>query len=245
MPGAPTMEAVFAALERLRQSEDALDRAHDAEYRVLDSWLRSHGSAAERSDDVIQQSLLSVGRAVGRMEATSPKAALRWLGVVRRSRGRDALRATLHDPVAKGLVGTDQAPSVEGLAAPLSRPASREPLLALFAALEQEVDRLSEAGRVRVTLRHLRRVQARLTLHRVVLGADAQELMDLSGQQPPPTKEQIYKWVERGRAVVLAALEAWVATEPEQRDVAETLAELVRERRVDAGVARKAARERP
>ena len=73
MSGAPTMEAVFAALERLRLSDDALARAHDAEYRVLDSWLRSHGSAAERSDDVIQQSLLSVARAVGRMEATTPK----------------------------------------------------------------------------------------------------------------------------------------------------------------------------
>lgn len=61
-----------------------------------------------------------------------------------------------------------------------------------------------------------------------------------------PSRDALYKWIERGRAVLLDVADAWLAEldgdDSDARLVPEVLRQLVEVRRADAGVARPARR---
>jgi hypothetical protein len=91
--------------------------------------------------------------------------------------------------------------------------------------------------------RLLRATQAKACVLRLVHEADAEAIAAALDVGEPLAKDRIYKWIERGRPVVLLGLEHWErASAPEDvehvQDIARALREIVEERRADAGLPR-------
>ena len=91
--------------------------------------------------------------------------------------------------------------------------------------------------------RALRRTQAHAALLRLLCGWDADAIIVALDYGEPIKHDRLYKWVERGRAPVLAGLARW-RRGAESGDhervgrIADVIEELMNERRADAGRAR-------
>ena len=123
--------------------------------------------------------------------------------------------------------------------APLALP--EDALERLLDDVEDRVAAWLEAHERSPSTRHIRRQQARATLHRTVLGASHAALVAVLDADEPLTEDRVYKWVERGRAVLSKVLDAWEAEleeAPESAAIVGRLRELCEARRSDAGLAR-------
>ncbi len=241
----PTPESLYEALSALRTSKAPLTRAHDAHWKVVESWLRMsfQGRGAD-SDEAHQETLIAIGRNVQSMQASVPFQAVRWIKTIHQRKKVDLLRARSRNPVLRGLEKTSsesRASEVEQLESqdePRLDPEAAERIVSI---VEAQVEIYLRSSNTAPSMRHLKRLQGRAALRRLVLDADFDELCDVLATGEPMTRDRVYKWVERGRPVVLAALDDWVEREGAASmaaDVADVLREIIGKRRSDQGRAR-------
>jgi DNA-directed RNA polymerase specialized sigma24 family protein len=213
VPG-PSHEELFAALSRLRElsSEPADPAPSDRgqrEWRVVERWLRTHHPRARETEDLHQETLFAIARHVSTLQAPHAGAAVQWITTIWRRKFIDLLRSEARSPTRLGLAhhvaddGTmpidlvlrDESPSVDAHAVEL-----------LIETVEVAIGEHAESAYPNAADRQLRKLQGRAMLHRV-LGADLDGIRRALALGPDIGDDRIYKWTERGRPVLLAALE--------------------------------------
>jgi DNA-directed RNA polymerase specialized sigma24 family protein len=247
---APTGEKLYAALDELRQASESGHARHDGAWRTVAAFLRQEDPRG--TDDARQETLINVMRSVRSFEGRSAGEAVRWLRTVHWNRSRDLWRGEKRDLVRKALERTQpdtdpDAPAVEQVPAPepTHAPHAAEALTRtrdmVFARLDSSLardDGLSHAKR------ELRRLQARAAWLRLVQGEDAEAIEAALAPAAAQSRAALYKWIERGRGVLLEVCAEWTAElggvdeDDEGQRVSATLQEIIGERRADAGVAR-------
>lgn len=238
---AESLAELYETLDALRRSDDPFAPAHERRWRWLLGWVRARSHVLARGgsrEDVEQETLLAIGRHVRQMEADNPLAAAKWVSIILRRKHVDALRDLAGDPVARGLAsGADESP-LDELAAEEPLPAPHAVLADRYERMERAVLDFVEQSEPNILARVTRRAQARAAFYRLVLDLDAEGVESRLRLPEPVGKDRLYKWIERGRPLVAAAMRAWAARHPSDEEVAE-LAKvaigLVEERRADAG----------
>jgi DNA-directed RNA polymerase specialized sigma24 family protein len=230
------LRAFYEALDALRRAEDPFEPRLDEPWRVVLDWVRARVRPRDpRRDDVVQETLLAIARHVRHMDAGTPRQAARWASVIVRRKVIDGLRDDEHDAVSVGLSEGDAA--LETL--PGAEPAPPAELLeAQHRAIEEIVVAHIERSEASASVRLTRRAMARAALYRLVVDLEPDAVEDRLGLPEPVGRDRLYKWVERGRAIVAEAMRAWRSGSAGQRDVdaiAEVVVELVETRRADAG----------
>jgi hypothetical protein len=224
--------ALFGALCVLRDAANPFARELAAEWRAIDAWVRGCAWHAFRDhDDVHQRTLLAIAENVRGMRATTPSQAAAWVSSVVRRKRIDASRFQGRDLAWKGMREQPfDGDPFSRIAAPEDRPTLDAE--AVIALLEQRIaEHVSRTARP--TSKGVALMQGRAAIRRLVLEDDADEIAAALGVEV--SRDCLYKWTERGRAVVLAALDAW-------QDAPGELVPFVRaamwERRADAGTPR-------
>lgn len=240
----PPVDAVFEHLCALRDAERPTDPEHDAHWRAVARWLeQAFPGRSTEQEDARQEALVSLMRHVPWMRAESPLQAAKWMSTIVRRKKVDAHRTRKRDPVERALRrerATELGPTIDRVAhqeepAALVRPEAIDQVVAR--ALEQ-VHLALEETEPNAAKRQLRRTQAQATLLRLVSNASAEEIEKVLDYGEPIEKDRLYKWVERGRAVVLLGMDRWERDDPAAIDVIDTFREIVGERRADAGLPR-------
>jgi hypothetical protein len=241
----PTPESLYDALSALRASTAPLTRVHDAHWKVVESWLRvSFPGRGAENEEAHQETLIAIGRNVQSMQASVPLQAVRWVKTIHQRKKVDLLRARSRNPVLRGLEKTSsesrvsEVEQLESQGDPSLDPEAAERIVSI---VEAQVEIYLRSSDTAPSMRHLKRLQSRAALRRLVLEADFDELCAALATGEPMTRDRVYKWVERGRAVVLAALDDWVSREGATSmaaDVASALREIIGKRRSDQGRAR-------
>lgn len=246
----PPPEPLFEELLALRDAADPTAPEHEARWRRVADWLESAfaGKSAE-AEDARQETLISLLRHVGGMQAVAPLQAAKWVSTIHRRKRVDALRARKADPVRQAMAREPRDPKatplLERVEAEDTRRLTPAMLERLVTSVLEQVHLAVEASVKSPRKRLLRRTQAQATLLRLVCGWDAEAIIAALDHGEPIGKDRLYKWVERGRAPVREGLERWMREDPESRDVAEVLLEIVDERRADAGKPRPDRRKQP
>ncbi len=246
MVSGPALQALFEALGLLRDAPEPLDASCARAWRVVSEHLHRGGpSKSADEEDTVQEVLITLARCVQSMRATTPEGAAAWLSTIRRRKRTDGARSGGREPALLGLRGVSdqpEAPSpLDALPSPDPRTLPPDAVERLIDTLESHVDRWLLEHERSATARQLKRLQARATLHRTLLGAGHAELVAALDADEPLSEDRVYKWVERGRAVVLAGLGRWqaeVEDDPDDRAFLRSLREAFEARRSDAGVAR-------
>ncbi|AKF04865.1 hypothetical protein [Sandaracinus amylolyticus] len=236
-------DTLFAALIALRDAEDPLARRHDVHWRAVDAWLRETWPAGGAdADEARQETLLAIARNVRTMEASVPLQAAKWVSTIHRRKKVDGFRMRKRDPVQRGLdrgsESEDATPLLDRLEGDAGGDLDGNALERVLATIEDHVEAELQATEPNAASRHLKRMQARATLHRAVLEADFDAIAAALDAGEPLTRDRVYKWVERGRPWVLAGLDRWVRESGEgstASDIAAAVRELVSARRADAG----------
>jgi len=225
-----TTSELHAALRTVGRTDGARDpRA----WLVIERHVR-RVLPQDRDDDARQNALLAIVVHAHSLETSEMRGAHAWLHAVCRSQLVNELRTKCR----LQLVTEDDV----GMRSRALAPANPPPELA-----EMVLQRLDEliVCYVRTTTRDPNRrarkaAQARAAIRRVVLEETLPDVMAIAPAPPP----LLTKWVERGRKVVLDALEAERAADPDMVDFFEPVAALMRKRRADAGRPRPARRKR-
>jgi DNA-directed RNA polymerase specialized sigma24 family protein len=238
---AESLAELLATLDALRRSDDPFAPSHERHWRWLLGWVRARSRGFAGSgprEDVEQETLVAIARHVRHMEADTPLGAAKWVSTILRRKHVDALREKAVDPVTRGLASSPEE-------SPLDELAAEEPLPAAHAVLEDRYDRMERAllefveqSEPNVLTRVTRRAQARAAFYRLVLDLDAEGVDSRLRMAEPVGKDRLYKWVERGRPLVAAAMRAWAERHPSDEEIAalaKVAIELVEERRADAG----------
>lgn len=244
----PPLDRFYEHLSVLRDAEDPSAPEHAQRWREIARWLEQAFPGTRReTDDARQEALISLLRHVRSMRAEGPLQAAKWVATIVRRKRVDVLRMRTRDPVASALAteprSEDVTPFVDRLAAESGAPHDPRALSALVTTILDHAHRALEETEKSAVKRQLRRTQAHATLLRLVCDADADAIASALDHGEPVTKDRIYKWIERGRAVVLLGLDRWerTAAEDERDEVVPVIAivrEQVEERRADAGVPR-------
>lgn len=236
-------DTLFAALLALRAADDPLAPRHDAHWRAIDAWLRATWpKRGAEADETRQETLLAIARSVSSMEASAPLQAAKWVATIHRRKQVDGFRVRKRDPVHRGLErgagDEDATPLLDRLEGEAGMDVDASALERILASVEDHLEAELRAREPNLQVRHLKRLQARATLHRLVLDADFDALVVVLDAGEPLTRDRVYKWVERGRPWVLAALDRWAREAGEGTTAAEIVAALrerVEARRADAG----------
>lgn len=237
-PEANHGDALYAALDALRHTADVHAKAHASAWRTV---MRFVQGIRPIDTDAQQETLLRIARNVSTFAGQSTGEAVRWVKTIHTRKNIDAVRKESRDLVAKNLDrarSDDDAPAtVESLPA-AEAPHSPTALIAFQEHVLARVDaRLIETVPNDAARRHLRRTWARAAYLRLVHELDSDSIVRELGVPESTSKDLISKWVERGRAVLVETLEAWAADD-DRKLAADTLLELVQERRSDAGKSR-------
>ncbi len=244
----PPVEPLYGHLTALRDAADPADPRHARRWREIARWLEQAFPGTTRDgEDARQEALVSLVRHVPHMRAESPLQAAKWISTIVRHKRVDALRARGKDPVHQALEREgrrdDGTTSLDRLSVWNTLPADPSVLDRLVTTLLEQVHRALEETERNAAKRQLRRTQAHATLLRLVCEADAETIAGAIDHGEPVTKDRLYKWVERGRAVVELGVDRWerTADREEMEEIAPVLSalrDLVAERRADAGVPR-------
>jgi len=233
-------DELFAALCRLRDAarSGARDRRreHD-DWRTVDAWLRRQRAAHDSDgDDLVQESLLSIARRIGELDARDGSSAAAWLSRIVRHKRIDRVRQRARqgqrvEPIA------DESPT-DAIARDDAWQLDDDAHVRLVQIVEEAITQQVATLTLPAAEGALRRTQARATLHRV-LGASQTELRAALAIDDAVTNDRVHKWVERGRPVLVAALDR-IVTDPDDvlRVLVDRLREVALERRIDAGIAR-------
>jgi len=190
---------------------------------------------------------------VGTLRAEVPLQARVWVDEIHRHLLVDDARWRKTDFVTRGLTRArgDGGGAGEPERSPLDRVVAADPaapskqvLEAFLERLLEEVDRhLEETVRSPVKrLGDLKRAEA--AVESLVYERSADEIREVL--DPGASRELVYKWVERGRAILLAGVDRCIALaeEPEEKDGLEALRAIIETRRKDAGKPRPTRRKR-
>jgi hypothetical protein len=214
---------LLGALDTLRSARAvslaAAREAHGA-WDTIDAYF---GTACRGDRDAAQEALLTVMRSVGSFRGTSPGEALKWLQRIAWTRMADGHARRRRDPVALALRATrgpgddGRGGPLDGLVAPDAAPDEDDGHLAageLRARLDELRDRVFDALDMRLGASGVPaaralvvRRQARVCWQSIVEGRTSDEILSGLGADAPK-RETLYKWVERGRAPLLDALQA-------------------------------------
>jgi hypothetical protein len=235
-----TLDELFEALVRAREAARTGAPGSHRDWRVIERWVRSMHLARRESDrdEIAQDTLLAIARHVGRLEATTPEGAAKWVGVIARHKRIDHLRLRIRERTLFAKESGDE-PLIDTIERDDGGALDDATLGALIDGIEDAIVAHVEQSTPVARDRMLRKLQARACLHRL-LGHDAEAIRAALRLEPDVSDERLYKWIERGRALVAAATEvlAQQAEEEALRQVLEALGEAAGARRVDAGIAR-------
>lgn len=242
----PPADALVAHLTVLRDAADPTHPAMAAHWREVSRWLEAAfpGRRPEQ-EDARQETLVSLFRSVGRMQAIAPLQAAKWVSTIHRRKRIDAARSGASDPVQAALRYArddhDGGSPIDRLEAPAPEepPPPMSLVDELLAEALEQVARMLEETEPKASTRQLRLRQAQAALLRLVRRLDAEAIVEALAVDEPVSKARLYKWVERGRAVVLAGLDRWGAgPDSPGEDVLDVLRTVTSARRADAGRAR-------
>jgi DNA-directed RNA polymerase specialized sigma24 family protein len=227
-------DELYAALDALRAADDRYAASADVHWRVIDVWLRTRfGGRGADADDARQETMISIARHVREMEADQPAAAAKWVATIHRRKRVDAFRSRKKDAIARGLERTrgdeEGEGAIELVEGGIERGVDPRTIERVVADVEDRVAVHLEETCDDPIARHARRTWARAALRRLVFEEGFEELEAALGDGKPLPRDRVYKWVERGRPIVLAALEGW------ESEVAIAIREIVAPRRIDAG----------
>lgn len=233
----PNPDELLSALRSLQRATDPYDRRHGSDWQVIDAFMRaSVPIRSERDQDAHQEALFAIARNVGNFDDFHPLAAAKWVIVIRRRRAIDLIRQNARDPVARGLsrltdpemdepltqISDAQLPDVAG-----------DALDAIACSLQDAVEGHLQASSMSAASRHMARQQARASIERILLGEELNTIIERLGGDERLSADRVYKWVERGRPTVLAAIDRWAVDRDES--IVAALRELFEKRRADAG----------
>lgn len=245
----PAPEPLFEHLSALRDATDPSDPSHDRRWREVATWLAAaYPGRHQEVEDARQEALIGLTRYVPTMRAETPLEAAKWVLTIVRRKRVDGIRVGTRDPVRQALRAepshTDRS-LLELIAADEAPSDAAGMLERLITTVIEHVQAALEAAPPAKRL--LRTTQARAALLRLVYDADAEAIAEALGHGEPLSRDRVYKWVERGRPVVVEGLDHWerslAAEEREEAGpVIEALREIVLERRADAGKPRPARR---
>lgn len=231
MSAAEELRSALASLQADPSARNA------AAWRVVLAYARTHlrfaGLPYADHDDVRQEALTSIARSIGQLRADTAAGAAAWVWRIFRHRAIDARRVATRERSRRD--GAD----VEELGGPVVEHRDEDTVEALAAVLAELDRHVAEVPGG--TARSLRTRHARVAVGRLVFGLDAGELADALGLETAPKASTLDTWVSRGRGVVLAALERWLAeADGDERveAIVEVLRETMTEGRADAGVPR-------
>lgn len=235
---APSHEELFAALSRLRELAPEAAGRERAEWRIVERWLRANHPRGRDVEDVHQETLIAIARHVSTLEATHAGGAVRWVNTIRKRKLIDLVRHESRSPARLGLAyapADDGSMPVDLLERDDARPVDPQALELLVEAVEVAIGEHADATWTNAIDRQLRRLQGRATLQRS-LGQDLDGIRRALALGPDLGDDRIYKWIERGRPVLLAAL-ARIREDASEEvvPVIDVLVELASARRVDAG----------
>lgn len=239
----PPVEPLWTHLCALRDAQSPTDPRNDRHWREVARWIEQAFPGRSRDlDEARQETLVTLMRHVPSMRAEGPLQAAKWIGTILRRKRIDAARARRADPIEQALWSErrrDGAPArLEAVEAP-PPPVDRGALLEVIATALEHVHRALEETEGNASKRQLRRTQAQAALLRLVLDEDAEAIAAALEHGEPLAKDRIYKWVERGRAVVRLGLDRWAREDdPDAAEVIAVLRGAMNERRADAGVPR-------
>lgn len=207
-------EALLDALPRLR-ARDA------AAWGIVASFLRGlRATRGDEGEDVAHDALIAIVLHADDLRSPAPGAAVRWCARIAQRKRIDVARARgprwqLVDAAAVELPVRDDGRHLDDRA-----------LDVLVETIEDAIDRYVNGLTLPAETRMLRRHQARAALHRV-LGADTAAIVGMLALGRRFRSDRLAKWVERGRPILIAALErlAW-DHDGEVREVAFALREI-------------------
>lgn len=215
-------EELFGALASLRDAPAAPDRS--GAWKIVQRHV--HRALPPECEDERQSALLAVLESAATLRATSAVGAAAWVRAVCRNQRIDAHRAR-H-------VGRDT-PFDDGHAH--ASTASADPPAELsdrvIDAFIARVDQYLAYSALRPSTRARRRTQAIVAVRRLALEDSLPEIAE--GLALTISVELLTKWVERGRAVILATIEYDRGRDPDVADLFAPFADLALARRVDAG----------
>lgn len=224
----PRLVALYdslAALRELARNENPRSAARDPHWRVVERYLRDTWPRA-LGEDLRQDVLLAMYLNVHSLRALRPRSAAAWIRAIRHSKLADAQQRR----------GDIRLLSIERKLPGLALAAPVEPKLdiveAILRAFEAEAWRML-ASDPNPARRHRRLLRVRAALRRLVLHEPLATVALHLGVDASPAL--VAKWVERGRADVLATLEQLRHDAPDTVELYEFLEELARKRRADAG----------
>ncbi len=244
-----TGDELLLALSRLRDAaRGSVPRARareQSDWRAVEAFVRhSRATYGQDGDDVVQETLIAMARHVADLDARDAASAIAWATrIVRhkkidlaRARAREGKRAEARDGDASAV---DQLERDDGT------PIDDRALAVLIEVVEEGIAaRVESLGIASAADRQLKRMQARATLHRV-LGQSTAHLRGVLALPPTFADDRLHKWVERGRPLLVAVLDALAWDhEGAARGVFTALREAALARRVDAGLARPDRRKR-
>lgn len=241
-----TSDELFRALGRLRDAARGVtgrDRVRElADWRSVEAFLRrSRSAVGPDRDDVVQDALVSIAKHVGALEADEPGAAIAWVTRIVRHKKIDHARMRVRR-LDRPVLGEAEGSAVEQLERDDGRAVDERALGMLVEVVEEGLAAYVETLALPAHEAHLRRLQARATLHRV-LGESVADLRAILALDASVGADRLSKWVERGRPTLDAALARMIPDhEADAATVLEALREAVQARRGDAGVARPARR---
>lgn len=225
----PRAQELFSALAAIRTSPVPPAHAHHHEWALIYRYVktvcgRTHYDAEDRVQEVMVAILLSIQN----LRAMEPLGACAWIRTICRHALIDAARRSRptlpfwedrqYDRVENE---TERTPF--------------EQLEAVIASFEDLVaEYLATKPRQRWTA--LRKRQAHVALHRLVLGQSTERIIE--GLDVPVSRCTLWKWTERGRAVLIETV-AWLhEIDEELGELYAVIAETAARRRRDAGLPR-------
>lgn len=231
-PRYPRCSDVGTVRERTAEALDALtalrgggaDALHADAWRTIAAYVR-RVLPTRRDEDERQDALLAILESVHALHCTNGPSAAAWIRAICRNRLIDRHRRR----GGRTFVALD-APPVQ-LAEASGLPA--ELALTVVAAFAERIDEHLARVESRPSVRERRRAQAIAALRRTALDQSLPEIamsLELS-----VSLTLLAKWVERGRAVIVATIEAERERDPDAADFFAPFAELALERRADAG----------
>ncbi len=229
----PSRAAVelFTAIAAIR-CEPSDSAATRAAWRQVDRYVRRIAPRAA-DDDLRQDILVSIIHGVRSLRADDAVGAAAWVRSVFRSRRADeyrrhqALRPTWGEP------GRQPEPAAR---ASIPHGVAER----VLAAFDERIERFLAESPRKASVRERRRVQAQAALRRVVLEQSLPEIR--ASLDRDISLQLLAKWIERGRAILVATVEHDRTTDPDLAEFFAPIAQLALERRADAGVPRPARR---
>lgn len=236
-------ERLALAVETVRRDADGTCAPDDLAYawREIDGYIRTRYPVRGDVDreEAQQETLATLLRCIPQVRATDPVSLAVFVHKVWRSRRVDVHRLYHRPggPIRSSLSEhTRDLATAEELPVHCADPRHLEEML-------EELDAHIVGYIAGLHARNGRRryLEARATLHRRVFDLQGDELRAAIGVDRTVSDAALWKWCERGRDVVLGALDRWLehSHAPDWvADVAEVVRGAVGWRRVDAGVRR-------